>query len=144
SGENCSACRIASASGPNSPANCASTPLPLSPGAALRRVSGVRCRPGVHVCCPWTPVLRRITSCCAAPGERFLLLPPVDEARALHARLELLGQGSSLQHRDLGRQLEAVLHALAQLGGDRRPVGAAPHLDREYQHVEIALAGTLD
>jgi hypothetical protein len=32
----------------------------LSPGAALRRVSGVRCRPGVQGRHAWTPGLRRI------------------------------------------------------------------------------------
>jgi len=50
-----------------------------APGAALRRVSGVRCRPGVHACGPWTPGLRCGTARRSAPGERggvLISLPP--------------------------------------------------------------------
>jgi hypothetical protein len=42
----------------------------LSPGAALRRVSGVRRRPGVQERHAWTPDQHRTAARCGASGER--------------------------------------------------------------------------
>src|ERR1043166_8496748 len=46
---------------------CEAEQVKRSPGAAQR--VAVRCRPGVHACCPWTPGQHRSTACRGAPGE---------------------------------------------------------------------------
>src|SRR5207245_960778 len=71
-------------------------------------------------------------------GVLRLALAAVDEARGLDVGLEFLRQGSGLQRHDLRRQLELLLHRRRNGAADRSRVCAAPHLDREAQHVVAA------
>src|SRR6266851_6532367 len=66
-------------------------------------------------------------------------LSPVDNARCLDARLEFLGQGTELQKHDLRRDLEGVFDGAFDLLAGAGLVDAAPELEREAQHVLVAL-----
>src|SRR6185503_6928230 len=83
---------------------------------------------------------KRPTGC---PPAASALASPVDEARGFDVGFELLRQRPGLQHDDLRRQLEALLHLRRDRLRQRGGVGSPAQLDREPQDVVAALVQRL-